>query len=89
MWGAEIIPSPAAGGSNEAVRVAKRLAEQNPDWVLLYQYGNPANAGAHYAGTGPEILADLPDHHPLRGRPRHHRHADGRRPIPAREGAGH
>jgi cysteine synthase B len=60
MWGAEIIPSPAAGGSNEAVRVAKALAEQNPDWVLLYQYGNPANAGAHYTGTGPEILADLP-----------------------------
>ena len=60
MWGAEIIPAPAAGGSNEAVRVAKRLAEQNPDWVLLYQYGNPANANAHYAGTGPEILADLP-----------------------------
>ncbi|HTJ70281.1 MAG TPA: cysteine synthase [Actinospica sp.] len=60
MWGAEIVPSPAAGGSNEAVRVAKRLAEQNPDWVLLYQYGNPANAGAHYAGTGPEILEDLP-----------------------------
>ena len=60
MWGAEIVPSPAAGGSNEAVRVAKRLAEQNPEWVLLYQYGNPANAGAHYTGTGPEILADLP-----------------------------
>ncbi|HET9169161.1 MAG TPA: cysteine synthase [Actinospica sp.] len=60
MWGAEIVPSPAAGGSNEAVRVAKRLAGQNPDWVLLYQYGNPANAAAHYSGTGPEILADLP-----------------------------
>jgi cysteine synthase B len=60
MWGAEIVPSPAAGGSNEAVRVAKGLAAQNPEWVLLYQYGNPANALAHYAGTGPEILADLP-----------------------------
>ena len=60
MWGAEIIPSQASGGSNEAVRVAKGLAAQNPEWVLLYQYGNPANAGAHYAGTGPEILADLP-----------------------------
>jgi len=60
MWGAEIIPSQASGGSNEAVRVAKELAKQNPEWVLLYQYGNPANAGAHYAGTGPEILADLP-----------------------------
>lgn len=61
MWGAEIIPSPAAGGSNEAVRVAKGIADQNPDWVMLYQYGNPANAEAHYRGTGPEILADLPE----------------------------
>ena len=60
MWGAEIIASPAAGGSNEAVRMAKGLAEEHPDWVMLYQYGNPANAAAHYDGTGPEILADLP-----------------------------
>jgi cysteine synthase B len=60
MWGAEIIPSPAAGGSNTAVRIAKELSAQHPDWVMLYQYGNPDNAGAHYATTGPEILADLP-----------------------------
>jgi cysteine synthase B len=60
MWGAEIVSSPAAGGSNEAVAVAKRLAAQNPDWVMLYQYGNPANAQAHYETTGPEILEDLP-----------------------------
>jgi len=61
MWGAEIVSSPAAGGSNEAVRVAKELAADHPDWVMLYQYGNPANAEAHYVGTGPEILADLPE----------------------------
>ncbi len=60
MWGAEIVSSPAAGGSNEAVRVAKGLAEDHPDWVMLYQYGNPANARAHYDTTGPEILEDLP-----------------------------
>jgi cysteine synthase B len=60
MYGARIISSPAAGGSNEAVAVAKRLAGENPEWVMLYQYGNPANAEAHYTGTGPEILADLP-----------------------------
>lgn len=60
MWGAEIVSSPAAGGSNEAVRVAKHLAGEHPDWVMLYQYGNPANALAHYEGTAPEILADLP-----------------------------
>jgi cysteine synthase B len=60
MWGAEIISSPAAGGSNEAVRVAKEIAAQNLDYVFLYQYGNPANTEAHYKGTGPEILKDLP-----------------------------
>jgi len=60
MWGAEIVSSPAEGGSNEAVRVAKRVAEDHPDWVMLYKYGNPANAQAHYEGTAPEILADLP-----------------------------
>jgi len=60
MYGAEVVLSPAAGGSNEAVRVAQRMAEANPEWVMLYQYGNPANAQAHYDTTGPELLADLP-----------------------------
>jgi cysteine synthase B len=60
MWGAEIVYSPGAGGSNEAVRVARRMAAEHPDWVMLYQYGNPANAEAHYTTTGPEILRDLP-----------------------------
>src|SRR6202034_547796 len=60
MYGAEIIASPAEGGSNEAVRVAKQIAAENPGWVMLYQYGNEANARAHYETTGPELLADLP-----------------------------
>jgi len=60
MYGAEIISSPAAGGSNQAVAMAKKLAAENPDWVMLYQYGNPENARAHYRTTGPEILRDLP-----------------------------
>ncbi|HEY3736063.1 MAG TPA: cysteine synthase [Jatrophihabitans sp.] len=60
MFGARIISSPAAGGSNQAVAMAKELAKQYPDWVMLYQYGNPANAQAHYEGTGPELLRDLP-----------------------------
>src|SRR3954453_6222257 len=60
MWGAEIRLSPAAGGSNQAVAMAKELAAANPDWVMLYQYGNPANAQAHYETTGPELLQDLP-----------------------------
>ena len=53
MWGAEIVTSPAAGGSNEAVRVAKAMAAEHPDWVMLYQYGNQANSLAHYEGTAP------------------------------------
>jgi cysteine synthase B len=61
MYGASVIASPAAGGSNEAVRVAKQLAAENPGWVMLYQYGNEANTRAHYETTGPELLADLPD----------------------------
>ncbi len=60
MWGAEIVSSPAAGGSNEAVRVAKQLSGEHADWVMLYQYGNQANSDVHYSTTAPEILSDLP-----------------------------
>ncbi|MCA1824784.1 MAG: cysteine synthase family protein, partial [Frankia sp.] len=60
MFGASIISTPAPGGSNAAVARARELAAEHPDWVLLYQYGNAANARAHYETTGPEILADLP-----------------------------
>ncbi|MBC7373801.1 MAG: cysteine synthase [Frankiales bacterium] len=60
MYGAEIVTSPAAGGSNQAVAVAKQLSAENPDWVMLYQYGNPANTQAHYETTGPELIEDLP-----------------------------
>ncbi|HLJ80772.1 MAG TPA: cysteine synthase family protein [Ktedonobacterales bacterium] len=61
LYGAEIVSSPGAEGSNGAVRLAQRMAEENPGYVLLYQYGNPANPRAHYETTAPEILADLPD----------------------------
>ena len=61
LYGARIIFSPAEGGSNTAVAHAKELALQNPSWVMLYQYGNEANTLSHYEGTGPELLADLPE----------------------------
>ena len=86
MYGAEIIFSPAAGGSNQAVATAKQIAAEHPDWVMLFQYGNPANARAHYETTGPGAAARPADDHPLRGRAGHHRHADGHRSVPAREG---
>ncbi len=61
VFGAEIIESPGAEGSNGAVRLARDLAAQHPEWVFLYQYANPANPAAHYTTTGPEIWADCPE----------------------------
>jgi [CysO sulfur-carrier protein]-thiocarboxylate-dependent cysteine synthase len=60
IFGAEVIPSPAAEGSNGAIKVAQELAKEG-DVVFLYQYGNAANPKAHYEGTGPEIWADCPE----------------------------
>src|SRR4051794_24824440 len=61
VFGAEIISSPGSEGSNGAMRMAQRLAEEHPDWVYLFQYANAANPKAHYEGTGPEIWRDCPE----------------------------
>ena len=61
VWGAEIISSPASEGSNGAMVRAKALAEEHPDWLYTYQYGNPSNPKAHYESTGPEIWRDVPE----------------------------
>ena len=61
VWGAEIIESPGAEGSNGAVKMARGLAAGHPEWAFLYQYANPANPQAHYRGTGPEIWRDCPE----------------------------
>jgi len=61
LWGAEIIESPGSEGSNGAVRMARDLARQHPEYAFLYQYANQANPNAHYEGTGPEIWRDCPE----------------------------
>ena len=61
IFGAEVTPSPAEEGSNGAIRVAEKLAADDPTLVMLFQYGNPANTAAHYKTTGPEILRDCPE----------------------------
>ena len=61
LFGAEVIDSPGHLGSNGAIALAKVLVGRDPRFVMPYQYGNPANALAHYETTGPEILADCPD----------------------------
>ncbi len=61
LYGAQIIYSDGAEGSNGAVRMAKEIAGSDERYVMLYQYGNSANPRAHYEGTAVEIIRDLPD----------------------------
>ena len=61
MFGADIVFSPANEGSNGSVRMAQRLAAEDPDVYMPFQYGNPANALAHFETTAPEIIQDLPE----------------------------
>jgi len=61
IFGAEIVLSPGEEGSNGGIRLAEKLAADDPELRMLFQYGNPANPLAHYEGTGPEIWRDCPD----------------------------
>ncbi len=58
MYGAQIVYSEGAKGSNGAVELALEMAE-DPSYYMPYQYGNEANPRAHYDGTAPEILEEL------------------------------
>jgi len=60
IFGAEIVESPAAKGTNGSIEVAQELDKHEHYWILN-QYGNLANPTAHYETTGPEILRDVPD----------------------------
>jgi cysteine synthase B len=59
LYGADIVESPGAEGSNGAVRLALELAERDPSYFMPFQYANPANPRAHYEGTGAEIAEAL------------------------------
>jgi len=61
VFGAEVIVTPGAEGSNGAVLRAEKMAKENPDWCFLHQYENEANPTAHYETTGPEIWHDCPE----------------------------
>ncbi|HET7489730.1 MAG TPA: cysteine synthase family protein [Acidimicrobiales bacterium] len=61
VWGAQIMFTPASGGSNGAMREAQRIAAEHTDWWFPFQYGNQANVKAHFEGTGPEIWRDCPE----------------------------
>jgi S-sulfo-L-cysteine synthase (O-acetyl-L-serine-dependent) len=57
-YGAEMVFSDAGEGSDGAIRLCRKLYEEDPD-LYFYpdQYNNPANWKAHYDGTAVEILA--------------------------------
>jgi [CysO sulfur-carrier protein]-thiocarboxylate-dependent cysteine synthase len=59
LFGAEIVFTPADKGTNGAIEVARRMA-QDDKYYMPFQYGNEANPRAHYEGTGEEIVRDLP-----------------------------
>jgi cysteine synthase B len=59
MYGAEIVYSEGAKGSNGAVELALEIASADPSVFMPYQYGNEANPRAHYDGTAVEILDEL------------------------------
>jgi cysteine synthase B len=61
IFGAQVTLSPGEEGSNGAIRLAEKIAAEEPSYVMLFQYGNPANPAAHYEHTGPEILRDCPE----------------------------
>ena len=55
-FGAEIVYSDPLEGSDGAIRVARRMRDENPDlYYFPDQYNNPNNWQAHYHGTGVEI----------------------------------
>ena len=60
LYGAEIVFSDPARGTNGSIELAQKMAE-DPRFCLLYQYGNPANPRAHYETTGAEIVRDMPE----------------------------
>ncbi len=60
LYGAEIVFSPGAEGSNGAIRMAEAMAAADPEVFMPFQYANEANPRAHEEGTGPEILAAVP-----------------------------
>jgi len=60
-FGAEVMYAEGARSTNDAIFMAQRMAEAEPDrFYMPYQYGNENNPRAHYETTGPEILRALP-----------------------------
>jgi len=56
-YGAEMVFSDPAEGSDGAILLCRKIYEENPDaYFYPDQYNNPANWKAHFDGTAPEIM---------------------------------
>jgi cysteine synthase B len=56
-YGAELVLTDAGEGSDGAIRVCKKIYEDDPErYFYPDQYSNPANWQAHYNTTAPEII---------------------------------
>jgi len=60
-FGADIVYSEGARGTNGAILMALRMVGEDRRYYMPFQFGNENNPRAHYETTGPEILRDLPD----------------------------
>ena len=60
-FGADIVYSDGALGTNGAIVMSLKMAAEDPRYYMPFQFGNENNPLAHYETTGPEILRDLPD----------------------------
>ena len=57
-YGAEVVLTNAAEGSDGAIRECREIYSADPDrYFYPDQYNNPANWIAHFENTGPEIIA--------------------------------
>ena len=57
-YGASLVLTPGSGGMPAAIRKAEQLAEENPNYLLLQQFNNPANPLIHRTTTADEIWRD-------------------------------
>jgi len=58
IFGAELVLTPGAEGMPGAVRKAEKLVAENPNFIMLQQFKNPANPEIHRLTTAEEIWRD-------------------------------